>query len=116
MAVASHEKEMRNKLQQTQPRDAALFDRISRMLGTLKFSYTMDTEEALRDLSLAKLGVELGWLTGISLEELNRQFFDLRRAHIASQYDWKLERSEINQERASRLRTLFEKVSLVTGG
>lgn len=116
MAVASHEKEMRSKLQQTHPRDATLFDKISRMLGTLKFSYTMDTGEALRDLSLAKLGIELGWLNGISLEELNRQFFALRRAHLASQYDWNLARPEINRERASRLRALFEKVTLTAGG
>lgn len=112
MAIASHEKEMRKRLSQSHPPDETIYDRISRMLGTLKFSYTMDTSETLRDLSLAKLGVELGWLDGISLEELNRQFFALRRAHLSSQTDWKLTRPEINHERASRLRALFEKVTL----
>ena len=116
MAIASHENDMRQKLERTHPRNETLYDRISRMLGTSKYSFTMDTSETLHNLSLAKLGVELGWLTGITLEELNCHFFDLRRAHISSETGWKLTRSEINQERAHRLRTLFEKVSLISGG
>ena len=116
MAIASHEKEMRGKLKQGTPRDETIYDRISRMLGTMKFSYTMDTSEMLRDLSLAKLGVELGWLQGVSIEELNQHFFSLRGAHIASQCDWNLSRIEINHERASRLRDLFSKVTLLPGG
>jgi protein arginine kinase len=113
MAITTREKEVRGKLERSQPHDETIYDKISRMLGTLKYSYTMDTSETLRALSLAKLGIELGWLQGISIEELNRLLFDLRRAHIAAQFNWAISRPEINHERASLLRILFEKVSLV---
>lgn len=113
LAIASHEKEMRTKLHETPQRDESIFDRISRMVGTLKYSQTMDTSEALFALSLAKLGLEVGWLAGISIEELNRQFFELRRAHIAATLGWHSTKQNIDHERASRLRTLFTNVQIV---
>lgn len=114
LAIASREKAKREKIKAASRHNEAILDKLSRVIGTLKFCYTIDTSEALRDLSLVKLGVELGWLKGITIEELNWQFFALRRAHIASSLAKDTPRIEINHERARLFRSLFEKVELHT--
>jgi protein arginine kinase len=75
------EKEERKKIQDE--KNDTIIDNIARALGLLKNSHTLDTSEALRSISLVKFGVELGWVTGISLEKTNELFFDCRRAHLA---------------------------------
>jgi len=57
-------------------------DRISRAFGILVHSYQIEAIEALNAISLVKLGVALGWIEGISLEDLNKLFFNCRRAHL----------------------------------
>ena len=114
LAIATHEKEMRSKLHTMPKKDSSLFDTMGRVVGTMKFCYTIDTTEALRALSIAKLGIEIGWLEGTNIEELNRQFFELRRAHIASSLGWDKPQEEINHERARRMRALFTPILLHT--
>lgn len=114
LAIASHEKEMRSKLHSMPKKDETLLDTMGRVVGTMKFCYTIDTSETLRALSIAKLGIELGWLEGTSIEELNRYFFELRRAHIASSLGWDKNPEEINRERARLVRAFFAPIELHT--
>ena len=64
-------------------KETKLIDRVSRAIGTLQHSFTIDTSESLRALSQVKFGIELGWVKGLSLEAINELFFDCRRAHLA---------------------------------
>lgn len=61
---------------------ADIKDKVSRAFGILIHSYQIEAIEALNAISLLKLGVELGWLSGISLQEVNQLFFNCRRAHL----------------------------------
>lgn len=95
-------------------RDDAIVDHVSRAIGTLRHSFTIDTSEALRALSLVKFGVELGWIQGITLETINQLFFDCRRAHLARNTDVTLYgRPELYKRRALMLRQAMATVALV---
>lgn len=85
-------------------------DKISRALGTLKFSYQLETIESLAAISLLKLGVELGCIKGISIRDVNSLFFDVRRAHLLYKIGKTIAHEEIATKRAGFLR---EKVAAV---
>jgi protein arginine kinase len=75
-------------------------DKISRAYGILIHSYQIEAVEALNAISLLKLGLEFGWLEGITLTELNQLFFNCRRAHLLCQYAEKVPQEEITHKRA----------------
>jgi len=79
-------------------------DKVSRALGTLQFSYQLDTVEALSTISALKLGIELGWVTGVSVEEINRLFFTCRKAHLSSSLKEKIANEDEALKRAEYLR------------
>jgi protein arginine kinase len=58
-------------------------DHVSRAYGLLTLSYQIQAKEALNALSLLKLGVDLGWISGITDQKMNDIFFNSRRAHLA---------------------------------
>ncbi len=62
--------------------DSNLRDLIGRGFGLLKHSYQLQTKEALDALSKIKLGIDLGWVGGISDTLVNEIFFQCRRAHL----------------------------------
>ena len=57
-------------------------DHVSRAFGLLRHSYQLQTNEAMDALSLLKLGVELGWIEGITSAKVNALLFQCRRAHL----------------------------------
>ena len=59
-----------------------LMDKVSRAFAILIHSYRMETKEALNEISLVKLGIDLGWVEGVTAAELNHLFFHCRRAHL----------------------------------
>jgi protein arginine kinase len=81
-----------------------LQDKISRALGTLKFSYQLETVEALASLSLIKLGIEMEYIKEMSVQEVNRLFFTTRNAHLAFLLCEKFSNEEAPIKRASLLR------------
>ncbi len=85
----------------------AIKDKISRALGILKFSFQLDTVEALSAISMLKFGIELGWVRGMTVQEVNKIFFTCRRAHL--NYCMK-EKIPIEQVAAKRADFLREKV------
>lgn len=79
---------------------AIIKDKVSRAYGILIHSYHIEAVEALNAISLMKLGIEMGWLTGVTTAQLNRLFFNCRRAHLLCQYDQKVTQEEIPHKRA----------------
>jgi protein arginine kinase len=81
-----------------------LQDKISRALGTLKYSFQLETVEALSSLSLIKLGIELGYIKEMSITEINKLFFTCRHAHLAWSLKEKISNEELPTRRAAYLR------------
>jgi protein arginine kinase len=75
------EKSTRSRLQKE--KSPALKDQISRAFGLLTTAYQLQTKEAFNSLSLLKLGLDLGWIQGVSPVKINTIFFQCRRGHLA---------------------------------
>lgn len=63
-----------------------LKDQVSRAYGLIVYSYQTETLEALEAISLLKLGLSFGWISGITVKELNQLFFNCRRAHLVRRF------------------------------
>lgn len=92
--------------------NAEIKDRVSRAFGILIHSYQIEAVEALNAISLLKLGVELGWMNGVSVRELNSLFFNCRRAHLLHQYGEKIKQEEIPHKRAEYIHKSLKDVKL----
>ncbi len=57
-------------------------DRISRAFGLGKHSYQISYQEAISHLSLLLLGVEQGWIEGLSPTGILNLFFDVRKGYF----------------------------------
>jgi protein arginine kinase len=112
LKITAEEQSLRTRI--ASDRDDSIIDRICRAIGTLRHSFTIDTSEALRALSLVKFGVELGWIKGMTLESVNQLFFDCRRAHLAKNTDVALYASPgLYKTRALVLRAAMSSVEFV---
>lgn len=108
LRIVVAEKEARSKIKASQ--DLFFKDHICRAIGLLKYSYRLDAQESLNALSFLKLGIELGWVKGMSIEEINTLFFDSRRSHLIyllhnedSKADIAPQRAEYLREKAAKL-------------
>jgi len=81
MKLMAAEKTLRSHLKETG--NPEMKDLVSRAYGLLVHSYQLQTKEALNALSALKLGLDLGWISGISNQAINTLFFKCRRAHLA---------------------------------
>lgn len=88
-------------------------DKVSRAYGVLMHSYQIEPIEALNSIGLLKLGADVGWLKGVSPQELNRLFFDCRRAHLLSHQKQELTKEEIPHARSEFIHNTLKKVKLV---
>ncbi len=90
-----------------------LKDKISRAYGLFTHSYELDTKEALDALSQVKLGISLGWMKGISDEEVNELLFRCRRAHLLQSHEkFSLDERDLSQTRAEYLHEQLQKATL----
>lgn len=92
--------------------NAEIKDRVSRAFGILIHSYQIEAVEALNAISLLKLGVELGWMTGVTSRELNSLFFNCRRAHLLHNCGEKIKQEEIPHKRAEYIHKALKNVQL----
>jgi protein arginine kinase len=92
---------------------AEIKDRVSRAFGILIHSYQIEAVEALNAISLLKLGIDLGWVKGISLKEANNLFFNSRRAHLIHQHIGESTPEEILHKRAEYIHKTLKNVELV---
>jgi protein arginine kinase len=88
-------------------------DKISRAFGILIHSYQIEAVEALNAISLLKLGVDLGWLEGINMIQLNELFFNCRRAHLLCQYEDKIPQEEVQHKRAEFIHKTLKEAKLI---
>lgn len=75
-------------------------DLVSRAYAILMHSYQIEAVESLNALSLLKLGIDLNWVTGITISELNELFFNSRRVHLICHYNQELSQEELPHKRA----------------
>jgi protein arginine kinase len=104
------ENSMRSKIRHED--DAEFKDRISRAFGILIHSYNIETVEALNAISLLKLGLNLGWVSGISDKDLNLLFFNCRRAHLLAKFSEKVSQEQIIHKRAEFIHQHLKNVTL----
>jgi len=110
MKMIVHEKGARNKIKEED--NAELKDKVSRAYGLLLNSYKLESIEALNSISLLKLGLELGWLSGTDNQALNKLFFDSRRGHLMSRHKKEIELEEIAHSRSEYIHKVLSKVQL----
>src|SRR5699024_1996242 len=63
------ERDIRDNLKEYKPID--LEDKIYRSYGTLKFARKLSSEECMKLLSYARLGIDLGYIEDIDIETIN---------------------------------------------
>lgn len=101
----------RNEIKQKE--NSEIKDRISRAYGILIHSYNIEAIEALNAISLLKLGQDLGWISGITNQQLNKLFFNCRRAHLLAQYEEKISQEQILHKRAEYIHKMLKDVKLM---
>jgi protein arginine kinase len=102
MKLIVSEKTIRNQL--LKDNSIEIKDQISRAFGLLVHSYQLKTKEALDALSLIKLGLDLGWIVGITDQKINEVFFKCRRARLALlSNEQQLDPHEVAKKRATFL-------------
>jgi protein arginine kinase len=94
--------------------NTAVKDKISRAYGILLHSFQIETIEALNALSLIKLGVELGWVTGLTMRELNALTFSCRRGHLMKEFDSSIAKEEIGHKRSEFIHKQLKNLVLKT--
>ncbi len=105
------EKALRRQYLETHNPEAK--DLVSRSYGLLAHSYQLQTKEALNALSKLKLGVDLGWVQGISDEHINEIFFRCRRAHLSQEHqNISLDKKELSHSRAEFLHQQIQQAVL----
>lgn len=105
------EKAARNLLSKEE--SAEMKDRVSRAFGILIHSYQIEAIEALNAISLLKLGIDLNWLTGVSIKQLNQLFFTCRRAHLLCQMETNIKQEEIPHKRAEFIHQTLKEAKLL---
>jgi protein arginine kinase len=96
-----------------QSKNPLILDKVSRAYGILIYSYQIDAIEALNAISLCKLGVALGWISGITEHQLNQLFFNCRRAHLIDQFKEKINPEEIPHKRAEYIHKALKETKLL---
>lgn len=93
--------------------DMSMKDMISRSFGILLHSYQIPTQEAFSALSLLKLGVDLGWVKGISDAQINTLFFKCRRGHLLVKEQKELSQEQLLHKRAECFHEALKEASLL---
>lgn len=109
--IVGAERAVRAKM--IQENNAEVKDLISRAYGLLLHSYQLDTRETLTSLSMIKLAVDLGWIEGLTDEEINAIFVQVRRAHLLQMHEEnEQDRQAIQRKRAAFIHTRLKNVHL----
>lgn len=95
-----------------EPDDSNVKDKVSRAFGILIHSYQIEAIEALNAISLLKLGVEMGWVKGVSVLDLNKLFFNSRRSHLLCNFPQKISQEEIIHKRAEFIHKTLKNAQL----
>jgi protein arginine kinase len=100
--IIDHEENARQKLIQEKGRIIA--DQVGRSFGLMQNSYSMSSKEALNQLSMLRLGVDLGMFPDESRFAIDECFIRTQPAHLQMDFDRKLTTEERDAMRADLLR------------
>jgi protein arginine kinase len=89
-----------------------LKDKVARAYALLLHSYQIETFEALNEIALLKFGLEMQWISGITISELNQLFFTCRRGHLLRLQGAKVPMEEIGHKRAEFIHKTLKNVTL----
>lgn len=89
-----------------------LKDKVARAFGILMHSYQIEAIEALNEIALLKLGLEFGWLEGVTIMQLNELFFNCRRGHLLRSFSEKVSPEELRHKRAQFIHETLKYVLL----
>jgi protein arginine kinase len=78
--IIEYEKQARKMLVERNP--TLLDDRIHRALGILEAARLLGAEEAMKLLSRVRLGIHLGRLPGLDINDINRLLLQVQTAHL----------------------------------
>lgn len=108
--LLTEENKARNEIRVSQ--NAHIKDLVSRAYGILTHSYQIEPIEALNAISLIKLGIEMGWVTGLKFGDLNQLFFNCRRSHLLTNLGEVIPQEEIPHKRAEFIHEAFKNSEL----
>ncbi len=108
--LAVEEKGLRTRL--ATDGNVTIKDKVGRAFGLVKYSFHLETFEALNALSLLKLGVDAGWIKGTDRAQLNELFFACRRANLLVQVAEDIPQQELAHRRSQYLRQSLENLQL----
>ena len=104
------EKELRLELSKNP--QGLIVDKVSRAIGLLMHSYQIETKEALAALSFIKLGLDLNWVSGLSDQEMNALFLEIRRAHLTVFSDENISKDQLPYTRAAFLQKVLKPIRM----
>lgn len=107
--LASAEKSLRQNLKDKN--NVAMKDLISKTFGLLVHAYQLDAKELLNFLSLMKLGLDLGWVSGASDQKLSELMFKCRRGHFSQLFP-DLSAQDLSHQRAAYLHEALKEIQL----
>lgn len=87
-------------------------DKVSRAFAILIHSYQIEVIEALNAISLLKLGIDLGWITGTTIVEVNKLFLHCRQAHLMLKCPETIKPEELPHKRAEYIHKFLKEVHL----
>jgi len=108
--LLTEENRARSEIRKSQ--DPHIKDLVSRAYGILIHSYQIESVEALNAISLIKLGLEMGWVTGLTYLKLNQLFFNCRRSHLLSNFGDIISVEELLHKRAEFIHEAFKNSEL----
>lgn len=112
LALIASEQALRKHLKDKE--NPEIKDQVARAYGLLSYCHQLQTKEALNALSLIKLGLELGWIKGVTSYQIDHTMFQCRRAHLAQNLNHTAYDSHaLNQSRACFIHKSLEKMVLL---
>lgn len=106
--IIAYERQARQTL--TRENHAIVLDRVRRAFGTLGNAMVMTSEETMDLLSSVRLGVNLGLIDEININEVNELFIHTQPAHLQKLLGKQLDSEERNSERARFLRNRLREI------
>lgn len=104
------ENSARSKIRGSQ--DGEIKDKVSRAYAILMHSYNIEAVESMNAISLIKLGLDMEWIKGVSVKDLNQVFFACRRAHLLSLFKEKVPQDQLTHKRADYIHKTLKNLQL----
>lgn len=105
------ENNARNQIRQKN--NPEIMDKVSRAYAILLHSYQIEAVEALNAISLLKLGLDFGWVSGVTTADLNQLFFNCRRSHLSRFMGKTANQEEILHKRAEYIHGILKPLKLL---